>query len=147
MIEEFRISAYEEPVMSLNPMQLKEVHDNVNIPIAAGERVFTRWGFRPFFENHIIDLIQPDLGTCGGFTEGKKICDMGHIYDTTAQIHVCGGPIMPRLCSSKPRSRTSLSMNCTAMRCSKATAGPASMTTCLSTASTRSRICPALARN
>ena len=94
MIEEFRISAYEEPVMSLNPMQLKEVHDNVNIPIAAGERVFTRWGFRPFFENHIIDLIQPDLGTCGGFTEGKKICDMGHIYDTTAQIHVCGGPIM-----------------------------------------------------
>ena len=77
MIEEFRISAYEEPVMSLNPMQLKEVHDNVNIPIAAGERVFTRWGFRPFFENHIIDLIQPDLGTCGGFTEGKKICDMG----------------------------------------------------------------------
>ena len=75
-------------------MQLKEVHDNVNIPIAAGERVFTRWGFRPFFENHIIDLIQPDLGTCGGFTEGKKICDMGHIYDTTAQIHVCGGPIM-----------------------------------------------------
>lgn len=53
MIEEFRTSAYEEPVMSLNPMQLKEVHDNVNIPIAAGERVFTRWGFRPILrESH-----------------------------------------------------------------------------------------------
>ncbi|MBK5143884.1 mandelate racemase/muconate lactonizing enzyme family protein [Budviciaceae bacterium BWR-B9] len=94
MIEELRISAYEEPVMNLNPGQLKEVKQNVNIPIAAGERIYTRWGFRPFFEEHIIDLIQPDLGTCGGFSEAKKICDMGHIYDTTCQIHVCGGPIM-----------------------------------------------------
>lgn len=94
MIEEFRISAYEEPTMALNPGQLKEVKQNVNIPIAAGERVYTRWGFRPFFEEHIIDLIQPDLGTCGGLSEAKKICDMGHIYDTTCQIHVCGGPIM-----------------------------------------------------
>ena len=87
MIEEFRISAYEEPVMNLNPECLKQVR-------AAGERVFTRWGFRPFLEDHIIDLIQPDLGTCGGMSECKKICDMGHIYDTTCQVHVCGGPIM-----------------------------------------------------
>lgn len=94
MIEEFRISAYEEPVMNLNPECLKQVREHINIPIAAGERVFTRWGFRPFLENHIIDLIQPDLGTCGGMSECKKICDMGHIYDTTCQVHVCGGPIM-----------------------------------------------------
>ncbi len=94
MIEEFRISAYEEPVMNLNPQCLKEVREHINIPIAAGERVFTRWGFREFLERHIIDLIQPDLGTCGGMSECKKICDMGHIYDTTCQVHVCGGPIM-----------------------------------------------------
>lgn len=94
MIEEFRISAYEEPVMNLNAQCLKEVREHINIPIAAGERVFTRWGFRPFLEQHIIDLIQPDIGTCGGMSECKKICDMGHIYDTTCQVHVCGGPIM-----------------------------------------------------
>ena len=46
MIEEFRIAAYEEPVMALNPGQLKQVKDGINIPIAAGERVYTRWGFR-----------------------------------------------------------------------------------------------------
>ena len=51
---EFRIAAYEEPVMALNPGQLKQVKDGINIPIAAGERVYTRWGFRPFFEDHII---------------------------------------------------------------------------------------------
>ena len=94
MIEEFRISAYEEPVMNLNMQCLKDVREHINIPIAAGERVFTRWGFRPFLENHVIDLIQPDIGTCGGMSECKKICDMGHVYDTTCQVHVCGGPIM-----------------------------------------------------
>ncbi len=94
MVEEFRIAAYEEPVMSLNPQCLKAVKDNVNIPIAAGERVYTRWGYKTFFEQRIIDLIQPDLGTCGGISEAKKIADMGHVYDTTCQIHVCAGPIM-----------------------------------------------------
>ncbi|MBP2636142.1 MAG: dgoD [Firmicutes bacterium] len=94
MIEELDIFFYEEPVMPLNPKQMKKVADNVNIPIAAGERVYTRWGFRPFLEDGSLDVIQPDLGTCGGFTEGKKICDMAHVYDMTCQVHVCGGPIM-----------------------------------------------------
>lgn len=38
-------------------------------------------------------MIQPDICTCGGITEVKKICDMAHVYDKTVQIHVCGGPI------------------------------------------------------
>lgn len=71
----------------------KKVAESVNIPIAAGERIYTRWGFRPFFEDGSLDVIQPDLGTCGGLTEAKKICDMAHVYDLTVQIHVCGGPI------------------------------------------------------
>jgi L-alanine-DL-glutamate epimerase-like enolase superfamily enzyme len=93
MIEELGVFFYEEPVMPLNPKQMKKVADNVNIPIAAGERIYTRWGFRPFFEDGSLAVIQPDLGTCGGLTEAKKICDMAHVYDLTAQIHVCGGPI------------------------------------------------------
>lgn len=93
MIEELGVYFYEEPVMPLNPQQMKKVADNVNIPIAAGERIYTRWGFKPFFDNGSLDVIQPDLGTCGGLTEAKKICDMAHVYDLTAQMHVCGGPI------------------------------------------------------
>jgi L-alanine-DL-glutamate epimerase-like enolase superfamily enzyme len=38
-------------------------------------------------------IIQPDLCNCGGITEGKKICDVAHIYDVGVQIHICGGPI------------------------------------------------------
>jgi len=93
MIEELGVYYYEEPVMPLNPKQMKKVADNVAIPIAAGERIYTRWGYRPFFEDGSIDVIQPDICTCGGLTEVKKICDMAHTYDVTVQIHVCGGPI------------------------------------------------------
>ena len=66
--------------------------DDVQI-VAAGERIYTRWGYRPFLEDRSIDVIQPDLCLCGGLTEAKKICDMGHAYDCAVQIHVCGSPI------------------------------------------------------
>lgn len=92
-IEELDIFYYEEPVMPLNPKLMKVVKDNVNIPIASGERIYSRWGYVPFFESRALDVIQPDFGTCGGLTEGKKICDMAHVYDITVQGHVCGGPI------------------------------------------------------
>jgi L-alanine-DL-glutamate epimerase-like enolase superfamily enzyme len=92
-IEELGVFYYEEPVMPLNPKQMKKIADNVNIPIAAGERIYTRWGYRPFFEDGSLDVIQPDIGLCGGLTETKKVCDMAHVYDVTVQIHVCGGPI------------------------------------------------------
>jgi len=93
MIEELGVYYYEEPVSPLNPKQMKKVADCVKIPIAAGERIYTRWGYRPFLENGSLDVIQPDICTCGGLTEVKKICDMAHVYDVTVQIHVCGGPI------------------------------------------------------
>jgi L-alanine-DL-glutamate epimerase-like enolase superfamily enzyme len=93
IIEELGIFYYEEPVMPLNPKQTKKIAESVNIPIASGERIYTRWGFRPFFEDGSLAVIQPDIGLCGGLTETKKVCDMAHIYDATVQIHVCGGPI------------------------------------------------------
>ena len=66
---------------------------NVKIPVASGERIYTRWGYRPFFEKQALAVIQPDLGLVGGFTEGKKICDMANVYDVTVQCHAAGGPI------------------------------------------------------
>jgi L-alanine-DL-glutamate epimerase-like enolase superfamily enzyme len=92
-IEEIGVFYYEEPVMPLNPNMMKEVKDRLNFPIAAGERIYTRWGYRPFLEARSLDVIQPDLGNCGGISEGKKICDMAHLYDITVQAHVCGTPV------------------------------------------------------
>lgn len=92
-IEDLDVYYYEEPVMPLNPKMMKEVKDNVKIPIASGERIYTRWGYRPFFEMRALDVIQPDFCNCGGLSEGKKICDMAHVYDISVQGHVCGSPV------------------------------------------------------
>ncbi|MDQ2080535.1 mandelate racemase/muconate lactonizing enzyme family protein [Xanthobacteraceae bacterium Astr-EGSB] len=92
-IEEYDIMFYEEPCSSLNPKLYRYAKDKIDIPIAAGERVYSRWGFVPFFESRSIDVAQPDLGTCGGLSEGKKIADMAHAYDITVQAHVAGTPI------------------------------------------------------
>ena len=78
----------------LNPQLSKELKNKVNVPLAAGERIYSRYGFKPFLENRSLDVIQPDIATCGGIPECKKICDMARIYDILVQPHVCGGPIL-----------------------------------------------------
>ena len=92
-LEQFRCFYYEEPTQPLNPALFKEISNKVRIPMATGERVYSRWGYRPFYEDRSISIIQPDLCNTGGLTEGKKICDMAHVYDIGVQIHICGGPI------------------------------------------------------
>lgn len=93
-IERFNIMYYEEPNTPLNAKLAREIKEKVNIPIAGGERVYSRWGYLPLLENRSVDVIQPDLGTCGGLSEAKKICDMAHVYDIAVQGHVCGSPIV-----------------------------------------------------
>jgi L-alanine-DL-glutamate epimerase-like enolase superfamily enzyme len=92
-LEPFKIFYYEEPVMPMNPDMMKLVADNINIPLASGERIYSRWGYAPFFRNRSLSIIQPDLANCGGISEGKKICDMAQVFDMSVQVHVCGGPI------------------------------------------------------
>jgi len=92
-LEPFDIMFYEEPNTTLNSKLAKVVKNALKVPIAAGERIYTRWGYVPFFENRSIDVAQPDIGTCGGITETKKVCDMAHAYDITVQIHTAGTAI------------------------------------------------------
>lgn len=84
---------YEEPIAPMNQDNMARVADKVHMPVASGERIYTRWGYRPFFEKQALAVIQPDACLVGGITETKKICDYANIYDATVQVHVCGGPI------------------------------------------------------
>lgn len=92
-LEPFGCFYYEEPTQALNPVLFRHIASKVDIPLAAGERIYSRWGYRPFLEDRSLSVIQPDLGNCGGITEGKKICDMARVYDVGVQMHLCGGPI------------------------------------------------------
>ncbi|KAJ5087728.1 galactonate dehydratase [Penicillium angulare] len=92
-IEPYNIFYYEEPVNPMNIDNLVKVSQNTSIPIATGERSYTRWGYRELLEKQALAVVQPDLCLVGGITEGKKICDLANIYDATVQVHVCGGPV------------------------------------------------------
>lgn len=91
--EEFNCSFMEEPVNYLNSALHDKIAAKLTVPLAAGERIYLRHGMRPYFENQTIDILQPDIGLCGGFTEAKKICDYADMYDIQVQAHVCGGPV------------------------------------------------------
>jgi galactonate dehydratase len=93
VVEEVGCMMYEEPVNYLNSAVHKKVAENVRVPIAGGERLYHRWDVRPYFEDQSIDILQPDVGLCGGFTETKKVCDYADVYDIRVQAHVCGGPV------------------------------------------------------
>ena len=92
-IDDLNIMYYEEPVHPLNAVSMREIKDKIKIPIASGERIYTRLGYRPFFENRSLSVIQPDVCLCGGISETKKICDMAYVYDVGVQVHACGSPL------------------------------------------------------
>lgn len=91
-VQKYNIFYFEEP-NTPTPKMNKFISDRLEMPIAQGERIYTRWQYAPYFENNSIQVIQPDMGTTGGITETKKICDMAYVYDCSVQIHVCAGPI------------------------------------------------------
>jgi L-alanine-DL-glutamate epimerase-like enolase superfamily enzyme len=93
MVEDLGCWYYEEPVNYLNSKLHDKVAKRVKVPIAGGERLYNRWGVRPYLEDQSLDVLQPDIGLCGGFTEAKKVCDYADIYDVRIQAHVCGGPV------------------------------------------------------
>lgn len=91
-IQKYNIFYFEEP-NTPNPKTAKYVSDRLKMPIASGERIYTRWQYAPYLEDQSLDVLQPDIGTCGGITELKKICDMAHTYDVSVQVHVCSSPL------------------------------------------------------
>lgn len=90
--EKYNIWAYEEP----NTPSVKTseyISKYCSVPLANGERIYSRWQYAPYFEKNLIQLAQPDIGNCGGITEVKKICDMAYAYDVSVQVHIAGSPL------------------------------------------------------
>ncbi|MCB1489859.1 MAG: mandelate racemase/muconate lactonizing enzyme family protein, partial [Bauldia sp.] len=66
---------------------------DTTIPICQSERVFTRFGFRPWIEKNAADIIMPDLSWCGGLTEGRKIAAMADTAYLPVTCHDTIGPV------------------------------------------------------
>lgn len=97
-LEQFRPMFIEEPVLPENNEALKEIAAHTSIPIATGERMFSRWDFKPLLAGGYVDIIQPDLSHAGGITECKKILSMAEAYDVAAAPHCPLGPIALAAC-------------------------------------------------
>ena len=92
--EEFDLFWYEEPLDAFDVDSYRLLKDKVNIPIATGERLFTRYGFRRLLETRGTDIVQPDPGTCGGILEAVRIGSMAEAYQMRIAPHNCGGPVL-----------------------------------------------------
>jgi galactonate dehydratase len=83
---------YEEIVQALNVDVMAEIAKKTHIPIATGERVFTKWGFREIIEKRAATILQPDICYAGGITELKIIAGMAEAYYTPIAPHNPQGP-------------------------------------------------------
>jgi galactonate dehydratase len=83
----------EEPVLPENTEALREVARHTTTPIALGERLYTRWGFKGVLADGYVDIVQPDLSHAGGILETRKISAMAEAYDVAVAPHCPLGPI------------------------------------------------------
>jgi L-alanine-DL-glutamate epimerase-like enolase superfamily enzyme len=91
-IERFEPAWIEEPIPSDNPDAMAEVRRSVGVPVACGENIYTRYGFRPFFEKQAMAVAQPDMAKTGGLTEGRKIAAAAEVYGIAVAPHSQAGP-------------------------------------------------------
>jgi galactonate dehydratase len=92
-LQEFNPFFIEEPADPFDHAALKRLSENIESPVAVGERVYTRYGFRPILESRAADILQPDIGNTGGIMETKKIAAMAEAYSMTIQPHICASPV------------------------------------------------------
>jgi galactonate dehydratase len=83
----------EEVVLAENNHALPALQQYSTIPIATGERMYSRWDFRPVLESGAVDIVQPDLSHAGGITEVRKIAALAETYDVALAPHCPLGPI------------------------------------------------------
>ncbi|MDY6947602.1 MAG: mandelate racemase/muconate lactonizing enzyme family protein [Pseudomonadota bacterium] len=93
ILEEFHPFFFEEPVPPENVAEMSRVAAHTNIPIATGERLVTRYEFDQVLQKQAAQIIQLDVGQCGGILESKKIAAMAEAHYATIAPHMFCGPV------------------------------------------------------
>ena len=89
---------FEEPVLPENNEALDHIYPYTAIPIATGERLFSRWDFKELLHRGMVDIIQPDVSHAGGISEVRRIANMAEAYDIALAPHCPLGPIALASC-------------------------------------------------
>lgn len=97
-LEPYKPLFIEEPLLSEHPEAIKQISGLTSIPIALGERLYTRWDVKRFLEDASVDILQPDVAHAGGISETKRIVSMAEAYDVAIAPHCPLGPIALAAC-------------------------------------------------
>jgi galactonate dehydratase len=89
----FNPAFYEEPVPPENLDAMAKVAAHITIPLATGERYYTRYDYWRLLQAQVADIIQPDIIHCGGLLEAKKIAAMADANYVTVAPHNSNGPV------------------------------------------------------
>lgn len=93
LLEEYSIGWFEEPVVPEDLEGYRFLRQRLSMPIAGGEAEFTRFGFRRLIDDGCVDIVQPDICCCGGFSEFQKIIAIASSFGVWVIPHVWGSGI------------------------------------------------------
>ena len=97
-LEPYQPMFIEEPCQCENVDMMADIARGTHLPIATGERIFTKWGFREILEKHAAAILQPDLCHAGGISEVRLIAGMAEAYYAGIAPHNPLGPISLAAC-------------------------------------------------
>ncbi len=105
-LEPFRLLWLEEPVPAEDIDAMADVRQSTSTPIACGENLYLRWGYRELLDKKAVDIIQPDIQKTGGLSEGRKIANLAQTYYVPIAPHCVVSPIgmmsTAHVCASIP---------------------------------------------
>lgn len=93
-LEPYDLTWFEEPVSPDDHAGLAEVRRATTIPIATGEREFTRFDFLSLMDERAMDVVQPDVARAGGFTEIRRIGAMASARGLRIAPHAWGSGVL-----------------------------------------------------
>ncbi len=97
-LEPYHLMFVEEPILPMHNESLLDLKRSTSIPIATGERMYSRWDFKTILSEGSVDIIQPDLSHAGGISEVFRIAAMAEAYDVALAPHCPLGPIALAAC-------------------------------------------------
>ncbi len=97
-LEPYHLMFVEEPILPMHNESLLDLKRSTSIPIATGERMYSRWDFKTILAEGSVDIIQPDVSHAGGISEVMRIAVMAEAYDVALAPHCPLGPIALASC-------------------------------------------------
>jgi galactonate dehydratase len=105
-LEPFRLLWLEEPVPAEDIDAMADIRHSTSTPIACGENLYMRWGFRELLDKRGVDIIEPDFQKTGGLSEARKIANLAQTYYVPVAPHCVVSPIgmmsTAHVCASIP---------------------------------------------